>query len=95
MAKPDIGMVLGLGAPAHGDEADEEEKPSEEEIHDSKLAAANEMISAQRTGNADKLMEALDTYFDLCSQSDDEDEDRKDADPEEEEEDAMRGGREP
>ena len=95
MAKPDIGMVLGLGAPAHGDEDDEDEKPSEEEIHDSKLAAANEMISAQRQGNADKLMEALDTYFDLCSQSDEEDEDHKDEDEDDEEEDAMRGGKEP
>jgi hypothetical protein len=46
------------------------------------------MISAQRQGNADKLMEALDTYFDLCSQSDEEDEDDEDEKPSEEDEGA-------
>jgi hypothetical protein len=99
--KPDIAIALGIPT-RHAEEDEEDGKPSEEEIHESKLAAANEMLSAFHSMNAEKLVEAMDTFCDLYEpdeedgeEEEDEDEHDEDAEPEEEEDGSMRRGEEP
>lgn len=66
MSKPDIMAVLGLGAkPGSGAES-EDGKPSDEENHQAKLNAANELLAAFHGNNAEKLVDAFEVLSSLC-----------------------------
>jgi hypothetical protein len=91
--KPAIEVALGL--PMRKEHEEEDGKPSDEDVHESKLAAANEMLAAFHSRNAEKLVAALETFCDLHEPEEGEGEHEDDAEPEEEGEEEMREGEQP